>query len=81
MIVGHWTCALESGPLIGAPAALILPAARSFAAGYKVSLGGWTVNLELSRGADVFVNKIINHELCELLDVMFSDVCDRSKDL
>ena len=29
----------------------------------------------------MFVNMIINHGLCELLDVMFSDVCDGSKDL
>ena len=31
-IVGHWTCTLESGPLIGAPVAPILPAAGIFAA-------------------------------------------------
>ena len=29
----------------------------------------------------MFVNMRINHGLCELLDVMFSDVCDGSKDL
>ena len=33
VIVGHLTCALESGPLIGAPVAPILPAAGIFAAG------------------------------------------------
>ena len=81
MIVVHWTCVLELGPLIGAPAALILPVARSFAAGWKASLAGQGVNLELSTGADVFVNMRINHGLCELLDVMFSYVCDGSKDL
>ena len=29
----------------------------------------------------MFVNMRINHELCEMLEVMFSDVCDGSKDL
>ena len=81
MIAGHWTCTLESGPLIGAPVTLILPAARIFAAGWKVSLAGLSVNLELSTGADVFVNMRINHGLCDLLDVMFSDVCNGRKDL
>ena len=33
VMVGHWTCALESGPLIVAPVAPILPAAGIFAAG------------------------------------------------
>ena len=28
----------------------------------------------------MFVNMRINHGLCEMLDVMFSDVCDGSKD-
>ena len=43
MIVGHWTCTLESGLLIGAPVALILPAAGIFAAGWKASLAGQSV--------------------------------------
>ena len=42
--------------LIGAPVATILPAAGIFAAGWKVSLAGPSVNLELSTGADAFVN-------------------------
>ena len=29
----------------------------------------------------MFVNMRVNHGLCELLEVMFSDVCDGSKDL
>ena len=36
---------------------------------------------ELSAGTDVFVNVRIDRRLREMLDVMFSDVCDRSKDL
>ena len=29
----------------------------------------------------MFVNMRINHRLCEMSDVMISDVCDGSKDL
>ena len=32
-IVGRWTCALESGPLIGSPVATIFPAGGIFGAG------------------------------------------------
>ena len=51
------------------------------AGGKKASPADLAVGAELSTGTDVFVNMRINHGLCEMLDVMFSDVCDRSKDL
>ena len=37
------------------------------------------VGPERSPGTDVFVNVRINRGLREMLDVMFSDACDRSK--
>ena len=46
------------------------------------SLPGYrAVGPEFSTRMDVFVNMRINRRLRELLDVMCSDVCDRSKDL
>ena len=36
---------------------------------------------QLALSFQQFVNVRINRELREMLDVMFSDVCDRSKDL
>ena len=39
------------------------------------------VGPELSTGTDVFANVRIIRRLREMLEVMFSDVCDRSKDL
>ena len=51
------------------------------AGGWKASPADLAVGPELSPGTDVFVNARINRRLREMLDVMFSDVCDRSKDL
>ena len=56
-------------------------AVRGLPAGRKPVRLIWPVGPELSPGTDVFVKMRINHGLCEMLDVMFSDVCDRSKDL
>ena len=55
-IAGRWTCALESWPLIGSPAATILPAGGIFGSGWSVGLAGPSVNLERLKRADVFVN-------------------------
>ena len=44
-------------------------------------MAGLAVGPVLSTGTDVFVNMRINRGLREMLDVMFSDVCDRSKEL
>ena len=51
------------------------------AGGWKASPADLAVGPELSPRTDVFVNVRINRGLREMLDVMFSDVCDRSKDL
>ena len=51
------------------------------AGGWKASPADLAVGPERSPGMDVFVNVRINRGLREMLDVMFSDVCDRSKDL
>ena len=51
------------------------------AGGWKASPAGLAVGPELSPGMDVFVNVRINRRVREMLDVRFSDVCDRSNDL
>ena len=51
------------------------------AGGQKASPADLAVGPELSTGTDVFVNVRINRELREMLDVMFSHICDRSQDL
>ena len=48
-VMGHWTCALESGPLIGVPPLEI-------AGGKRASPAGRAVRPELSTETDVFVN-------------------------
>ena len=51
------------------------------AGGWKASPADLAVDPERSPGTDVYVNVIINSRLREMLNVMFSDVCDRRKDL
>ena len=51
------------------------------AGGWKASPPDLAVGPELLPGTDVFVNVRIDRRLREMLDVMFSDVCDRSQDL
>ena len=56
-------------------------ATRSLPADRKPGSWPLAVGPERSPGTDVFVNVRINSRLREMLNVMFSDACDRTKDL